>query len=49
MSELVLKYNPPLVTKLDNFEKYGGRSHVFIVHYKLFHEIKNVKGSNVEC
>ena len=51
MSDLILKYEAPLSTKLDNFEKYVKRQVLsrFLVRYELFRKIKNVKGSIIEC
>ncbi len=51
MSNLIIKYDAPLETKLDNFEKYVKRQALsrFLVRYELFRKIKCVKGSIIEC
>jgi hypothetical protein len=51
MSELILKYNAPIETKLSNFEKYVKRQALsrFLVRYELFRKVREVKGSIIEC
>jgi hypothetical protein len=51
MSELIIKYNAPFSSKLDNFEKYVKRQALsrFLVRYELFKKIKETKGSIIEC
>ena len=51
MSELILKYDTSMATKLENFEKYVKRQALsrFLVRYELFQKVLEVKGSIIEC
>ena len=51
MKEIFYKYESSIEDKLNNFEKYVKRQALsrFLARYELFKQIKNVKGSIVEC
>lgn len=51
MTDLFAKYNTPVGTKLDNFEKYVRRQPLarFMARYELFKLQQDIKGCIVEC